>query len=144
MKLDAHAADPDVSLHVDAAATQRIQTETGSMVVSTPETTAFDLVRFPRASGHWSNVATVLAELSEVLDADELAAGASRVARSDAQRLGWLLDFVEQSELADAVARALSGQRLQPTPLTSGRGASNAPLDSRWNILVNDEVEPDL
>lgn len=38
------------------------QTETGTMRVATPETCAFDLVRYPEAAGHLSNAATVLAE----------------------------------------------------------------------------------
>jgi predicted transcriptional regulator of viral defense system len=121
-----------------------MQTETGSMVVSTPETTAFDIVRFPAACGYWGNVATVLAELAEKLDADRLAAGVARVARSDIQRLGWLLDSVGETTLADVLARALEGQRLLPTPLTAARSHANAPLDRRWRILVNDDVEPEL
>lgn len=133
-----------VSVLVEGAATERVQTETGSMVVSTPETTAFDLVRFPAACGYWSNVATVLAELAEKLDADRLIAGASRVAGSDVQRLGWLLELVEENELADALAEELEGQRLLPTPLTSARDSADAPLDPRWRVLVNDDVEPDL
>jgi len=44
-----------------------IQTETGTMRVATPETTAFDRVRYPAAAGHLSNIATVLAELTEWL-----------------------------------------------------------------------------
>ncbi|MBW2261107.1 MAG: type IV toxin-antitoxin system AbiEi family antitoxin [Deltaproteobacteria bacterium] len=133
-----------VSNLVEGAATQTMQTETGSMVVATPETTAFDLVRFPAACGYWSNVATVLSELAEVLDPDELAAGAQRVARSDAQRLGWLLDRVQEGDLAHALARKLEAKRLLPTALTSVREACNARLDPRWRVLVNDKVEPDL
>ncbi len=133
-----------VSNLVEGAATERVQTETGSMVVSTPETTAFDVVRFPASCGYWSNVATVLGELAEKLDADKLVAGASRVARSDVQRLGWLLDLVEETALADALAEALDGARLLPTPLTSARDSAGAPIDLRWRVLVNDEVEPDL
>jgi hypothetical protein len=34
---------------LQGGATQAMQTETGSMQVATPETTAFDLVRFPAA-----------------------------------------------------------------------------------------------
>lgn len=129
---------------LDRAATQLVQTETGSMRVSTPETTAFDLVRFPAASGHWSNVATVLSELAERLDAEALAAGASNVARTDVQRLGWLLDLVGQHDLANALAATVTGRRLLPTPLTGMRDSRDAPLDPRWNVLVNDDVEPDL
>ena len=133
-----------VSKLVEEAATELIQTETGSMVVSTPETTAFDLVRFPSACGYWNNIATVLSELAESMDSRKLAAGVSRVARSDAQRLGWLLDSIGETRLADAIAARIDGQRLLPTPLTSGRDATDAALDSRWHVLVNDHVEPDL
>jgi len=116
---------------------------TGTMIVSTPETTAFDLVRFPAASGYWSQVATVLAELVERLDAARLVGGAARVARSDVQRLGWLLDFIGRPALADALADALSGHRLVPVRLNSRRDAGGAVRDRRWNVLVNDQVEPD-
>lgn len=133
-----------VSNLVESAATERVQTETGSMLVSTPETTAFDVVRFSGACGGWSNVATVLAELAERLDPDKLAAGAARVARSDVQRLGWLLDRVDETVLADALAKTLDGQRLLPTSLTSARSTVDASLDPRWRVVVNDEVEPDL
>jgi predicted transcriptional regulator of viral defense system len=136
--------DFHVSNLVEGASTTRMQTETGSMVVATPETTAFDLVRFPSAVGYWSNIATVLSELSELLDSTRLADGAARVARSDVQRLGWLLDFLEKRALADALAQVLRGKRLVPTPLSTARHGSEAPLDPRWRVLVNDDVEPDL
>ncbi|MBX3183859.1 MAG: type IV toxin-antitoxin system AbiEi family antitoxin [Polyangiaceae bacterium] len=136
--------DFHVSSVFDGAATQLIQTETGAMRVATPETTAFDLVRFPAASGYWSNIATVLSELAEQLDPEALAASAARVARTDVQRLGWLLDFVDQPDLADALAPTIAGKRLRPTPLTGGRESAGAPLDPRWHVLVNDDVEPDL
>jgi len=132
------------SNRIKGAATERIRTETGSMVASTPETTAFDIVRFPAACGFWSNIATILSELAEKIDADKLAAGAVRVARSDVQRLGWLLDFIGESELADALTGILEGERLQPTPLSTKRTSDKAVLDPRWRILVNDDVEPDL
>ena len=46
--------------------------------------------------------------------------------------------------LADALAGALEGERLVPTPLNTRRDSTTAPLDPRWRVLVNDEVEPDL
>ncbi len=128
----------------DGAAIQPMQTETGTMQVATPETTAFDLVRFPAAAGYWSNVATVLSELAEKLDPESLAAGATRVARTDVQRLGWLLDFVERPDLAAALSATVAGKRLLPTPLTGARRSAGAPLDARWQVLVNDDVEPDV
>jgi len=129
---------------IEGAATIRMQTETGTMAVATPETTAFDLVRFPGASGYWSNIATALSELAERLDPAELSAAAGRVARSDTQRLGWLLDRVGEGALAGALEAQLENKRLHPTPLSTMRSATDAPLDARWRILVNDDVEPDL
>lgn len=133
-----------LSNRVDGAATEKVQTETGTMVVATPETTAFDLVRFPSAAGYWSNIATVLSELAAELDAGRLADGAMRVARTDVQRLGWLLDFLNETDLADALAQVLHGKRLVPTRLNTARDSTNALRDPRWRILVNDDVEPDL
>ena len=125
------------------AATQSVQTETGTMRVATPEMTTFDLVRFPAAAGHWGNIATVVAELAEKLEPEALADVAARMARTDVQRLGWLLDRVDQPLLAGALAAALVGKRLQPIPLTGTRTSVGAPLDARWCVLVNDDVELD-
>lgn len=136
--------DFHVSRRLAGAATQAMQTETGAMVVATPETTVFDLVRFPQASGSWGNVATVIAELADVLRPEALAAGAARVARADVQRLGWLLDFVGRPRLGDALVAALGAHRLATTPLTPNRDATGAAVDRRWRVLVNDDVEPDL
>ena len=136
--------DFHVSRRLAGAATQAMQTETGAMTVATPETTVFDLVRFPAASGSWSNIATVVAELAEKLEPVALASGAARVARSDVQRLGWLLDLLAQRHLADALAATLEGRRLVATPLTPAREAVGSRLDARWRVVVNDEFEPDL
>ncbi len=129
---------------IEQVTTQTMRTETGSMVVGTPETTAFDLVRFPAASGYWSNIATVISEIAEKLDGAQIAAGAAKQAVSVVQRLGWLFDFLGEHDLADALAEVLRGKRLTPTQLSSGRAATGAPLDSRWRVLVNDDVEHDL
>lgn len=133
-----------VSQRLAGAATQSMQTETGSMTVATPETTAFDLVRFPSAAGHWNNIATILTELSETMDRNALAAGAGRVARSDVQRLGWLLDHIGRHELADALAATLQNERLHPVSLDASRVAEQPPPQSRWHVRVDGAVEPDL
>src|SRR5665647_314060 len=62
VRIDFHVSRSAVSAPVVQA-----QTETGYMRVSTPETTAFDLVHFVAASGGLSNVATVLVDLAERL-----------------------------------------------------------------------------
>ncbi len=53
--------------------TSTINTPRGMLRLASPETTAFDLVGYPRHAGGLDNVATILAELAEKLDPAELA-----------------------------------------------------------------------
>ena len=98
-----------------------VQTETGSMRVSTPEATAFDLVRFAAAAGHASNVATVLGELSEKLDPAALAKLADSYAVPDVQRSGYLLEQLGKHDLAKPLADWLVKRRYRPIPLRPGK-----------------------
>lgn len=119
------------------------QTETGTMRVATPETTAFDLVRYQAGGGHLSNAATVLAELAERMDAQALARIANLVRLPDVQRLGYLLDAVGESDLANTLAKWLDRRRPRSIPLCPGEPA-HVELDERWHVLPNVELEVDL
>jgi len=122
---------------------QQKQTETGTMQVATPETTAFDLVRFPAEAGHWSGVAMVLSELSERLAPRRLVKVASLVRVPDVQRLGYLLDALGHEELTGALAEWLEKRRPRALPLQP-RGGTKGELDRRWNVWPNMELEVDL
>jgi predicted transcriptional regulator of viral defense system len=120
-----------------------LSTETGTMRVATPETTAFDLVRFPATAGHLSNVATVLSELAERLHARALVAIAPLVRLPDVQRLGYLLDAVGCTKVAGPLATWFGKQQshdvvLQPGELAEGSG------DEKWHVVPNVELEVDL
>jgi len=119
-----------------------VKTPTGEMRVSTPEATAFDLVRYPEHCGGLSNVATVLGELAEGLDGTELV----RVAEGDgevayAQRLGYLLDLVGRREVARALADWIATRTPRVAPLASGQPIKGAQRDMRWRVAVNEEVD---
>jgi predicted transcriptional regulator of viral defense system len=123
-------------------------TPTGTMRVSTPETTALDLVESPRKSGGLSNVATVLSEMLEegAIDVAELATLGQAYPASVVQRTGWLLEFVADQAGADVdlePLRRVSRARSTPTPLAS-HGSRRGPVDEGWNVMVNAAVEPDL
>lgn len=131
-----HLADRDVSV---------VNTPTGTVRVSTPATTALDLVAFPRVAGGLSNVATVLGDMlaEQALDPDRLARGASGYPASVISRTGWLLDFMagrlgiqfdSGALLGSAVARAT------PT-LLDPSGPRAGEHDERWNVIVNDYPE---
>jgi predicted transcriptional regulator of viral defense system len=121
-----------------------MQTETGSMRVSTPETTAFDLVKFSSACGGWSNVATVLSELAERIDPGALYALAELRKTPEVQRLGFLLDQVGQSRLADALLRALAARRYRPVPLAGDEPSGDLAPAAPWRIIPNVQIEIDL
>lgn len=123
---------------------QLVQTETGTMRVSTPEATCFDLVRFASAAGHLSNVATVLAELAGRLDAEKLVALAATQPTPDVQRLGHLLERVHARSLAERLERSLATRRTRPVLLASKAPRRRRRPDARWQVIPNAEVEPDL
>jgi len=120
-----------------------VRTETGSMRVATPETTAFDLVRYPAGAGHLSNAATVLAELAERVDVDALAALAPLVRIPDVQRLGYLLETVGEHRLARPLAEWLHTRSPRVVPLRPGSLAEAAP-DRRWRVIPNEKLEMEL
>jgi len=123
--------------------TSRVNTPTGTMLVSSPERTALDLVRYPLACGGLGNVATVLSELAETLDPRRLAEAAPHVERSVAQRAGWLLDRVGDGNLTHPLAEWLARQVAFPVPLRSDLPSEGRPRDERWRVVINDDIEVD-
>lgn len=110
------------------APTVEMKTETGTIRVSTPETTALDLVRYLVAAGHLGNVITVLAELAEKMNGKALA----QVARaerdvSNAQRLGYLLDQVGAGQVGGALAAWIASRRPR-AHITQWRSRARSPL----------------
>ena len=133
-----------MSRRLESAPVVEVQTDTGSMRVSTPETTAFDLVRFAPAAGHLSNVATVLGELAETIDPAALANLASLYVVPVTQRLGYLLDLLGEGELAESLADALVGRRCRTILLLPGQATGLDPPHPRWRVIPNERVEVDL
>jgi predicted transcriptional regulator of viral defense system len=123
----------------------RIKVQTGFIVVSTPEATALDLVRYSRAIGGLDRVITVLQELGEVIHADKLI----EAVQSDGnvtyvQRLGWLLEKAGYSDLTEDLAKWISQSMPFPAKLDPSLPIRGATQDTRWNLLLNAFVESDL
>ncbi len=128
----------------DCAETTEVKTPTGFLMASTPETTAWDLVRYSKASGGLDNVITVLSELSEKLDPKKLLATVKR--HGDvltAQRLGWLLESLKEKDLAkgiaDWVGKKNPPMRLLDPAAPLGRSKEN----ERWRLLINAKPVPE-
>lgn len=130
--------------NVKAMPTSTVNTPRGVLRVATPETTAFDVVGYPQHSGGLDNVATILAELAEKIDPEELLRIAELSPVSWAQRLGYLLDLVDMSEKTGALAGYVSSKRLVATPLVPSQSVVGAEKNQRWQLLVNVDVEAEL
>ena len=114
------------------------------MRVSTPEVTAFDLVKFSSACGGWSNVATVLSELAERIDPGRFTLWLKLRKSPEVQRLGFLLDQAGQSRLADALLRALAARRYRPVLLAHDMPQGDAVPVAPWRVIPNVQIELDL
>lgn len=130
------------SKFVVKAAVMDVKTPTGHIRVSTPESTAVDLVRFAKAAGHLDHVGAVLADLSSALDPRKLL-DAVRVIQDlpNAQRLGYILDRVHGPALTKTLHGWVERQAPRDVLLRSGRRAADAPADRRWHVLVNQPLE---
>ena len=138
VQIEVHASRLVTSMPV-----RQVQTETGTMVAGTPETTAFDLVRFFSAAGHWNNVATLLSELAEELDGVKLVEVAEQVRLPDVQRLGYLLTAVGRGEVVEPLACWLSERRPRLVRLRTDRPAGQALVDRRWRLIPNEVIDVD-
>jgi len=121
-----------------------IKTPTGDVRVSTPEATALDLVRYPRHAGSLSNVATVLADLAEKLKPEDLVRAAELDGElAAAQRVGYLLEHIGQSAIAEPLAARIDREKPRLVPLRPGRRITGRRRDPRWHLAVNEKIEMD-
>ncbi len=118
------------------------KTETGTMRISTPETTALDLLRYPKHAGGLSNIATVLSELAERIDPRHLAETARRSDNlPSAQRLGFLLEHIGEQAKAEPLAQWMKNARIRTIPLRVGGRKQPGNKSARWKVILNEAVE---
>lgn len=124
------------------------KTDTGTMLVSSPTLTALDLVRYPHASGGIDHAASVLDELAAKIDPVRLDALAPKFERSVVQRLGYILEFLGQEEIAYGLERHLREGNLpwvelEPTEASSIASSDEQTRCSRWHVIVRHPIEVD-
>lgn len=135
------------SVGVASRPTVSVNTPTGTMIVSSPETTVLDLLAHPRRGAGTSNVATIIGELLETqkIDANRLAELSEQYPASVANRTGWLVEFMANAVSVDVDLSPLLGRvdrRIAPSPLFPSEPRRGR-VDPTWNVCVNGEVEPD-
>jgi predicted transcriptional regulator of viral defense system len=126
------------------------KTDTGTMKISSAALTALDLLRYPQASAGIDNVATVLSDLGQKIDADQLAALSVTVERPVVQRLGHLLDRLGHEALTGRMLSALQARGMAPWTELDRQEARDPDFrpepkerDSRWRVVVRRAPEVD-
>ena len=118
--------------------TQQLAQATAPLCISTPEATAFDLIRYAASIGGIGRAAETIAPLLPVLRAREL----KRVLEAEnapaiAQRLGFVIEARGAKKLAQAVYDWLP-DKLVTVPLSPSNGErKKIPVVERWQVLNN-------
>jgi predicted transcriptional regulator of viral defense system len=129
----------------DAMKTAVIEKNTprGPLRIASAEATALELVGYADQCGGLDNVASVLGELVDAVDAEKLVTAARSSPIVWAQRLGYLLDLTEHAELADALL-PLVKERAHSALLARSSSGKGAARSQRWKLAANVVVGAEL
>ncbi|KAA6302548.1 MAG: hypothetical protein EZS26_001380 [Candidatus Ordinivivax streblomastigis] len=126
---------------------QSFKTGTGIVLVSSPELTAADLIMYQKEIGGLNRACTVLNELAESLNFEKTGkVFFDYVPTSTIQRLGYLLEQpLEQPKLASVLyAKAQKfGCKFQKIPLKYSKETEHCATDTKWKIIINEQIEID-
>ena len=127
---------------LDEVAVQPFNTPRGTILVSSVEATAVDLVGYEKRAGGLDNVATVLSELAERIDPDLLPVAARTAPIPWAQRLGFVLDRVGAADKVAPLKAYVQRHARDIAPLLpAGHSDVRSPRAADWRLRVNAEIE---
>jgi predicted transcriptional regulator of viral defense system len=130
--------------NIDRVLVRKFNTSRGELRVSTPEVTAIDLAGHPGQVGGLDQVATILSELADQLDASVLAEAAATVPITWVQRLGYILELVESEDAAEDIKKYVHEHAREYTMLIPGQRDFDGQRLRDWKLIVNAELEPDI
>ena len=133
-----------VRKRIEDVSIQSFNTPRGTILVSTPEATALDLVGYPDHAGGIDHVATVLSELAEKLDHEKLAAAARTAPLPWAQRLGYLLALGSGEDKIEPLKAYVREHVKHTAVLLPSAPQMRARRDRDWKLLINAKVEGEL
>jgi predicted transcriptional regulator of viral defense system len=131
--------------HVRLIEPVKKETRSGTVQVSSKETTLLDIASDIENVGGIDNAANLIIEMCETghPDLGMIASLSSHYPASAIRRLGYMLEqFTAIAEL-DCL-KAISSQRNKTAALLDPLSASNGHVDKNWMLKINREVEPDV
>jgi len=130
--------------NLDRTPTVEKNTPRGNLRLSSPESTALELVGYADQCGGLDNVASVVAELAESIEGSKLAHAARQCPIAWVQRLGYLLDLTDHAQVADSLVDYVQAHATVVAPLVRSQSKASAARENRWKLAINASVEPDL
>jgi len=123
-----------------------MKTHTGYIQVSLPETTAIDLVRYTKSSGHFNHVATVLTELQEEFNKEHFQKilQTEHLEAPDIQRLGYILELVGmKNETVELLKQWVKEKKPRAVALRADKGYDKKNKNLDWRLFINEKIEAD-
>ena len=123
---------------------QSFNTPRGTIQVSSPETTAVDLVGYQHQIGGLDQVVTIVSELADRLDAQKLVSAAQTAPLPWAQRLGYLLERAGAADKVASLKAYIHSVAPEITALLPQQSTVGKRRDAHWKLIVNVDLEPDV
>ncbi len=123
-----------------------IKTNAGYVKISSIELTCLDLCYYQKQGGGINNIAQVIEELAEKIEVEKLLHLVNKYTSLMAvQRLGYLLDYNDNKELANDLYSWFSKQKSYPALLdVQETNNKNKVTGNRWKIIINTNIEKDI
>ena len=125
--------------------TREFITPRGPVIFSSPEATAVDLIAYFYHCGGLDNVLTILGELVDQMDIllfKDFLKGIKK--QPILQRLGYLFELLHEEEFANVIEEHLWNRYLKSVPLDTRLPIRESPVNKRWRLIINLDLESDF
>jgi len=119
-------------------------TPTGTVKITTPEATFFDLVGFHQRVGGLEYIVELTAQLGEQFKHQRFQHAMLHFGTRVLQRAGYLLELIQLPKFPELVEQQLEMRKLIYVPLNPSLPVLKAAKAPRWKLQINDQLEPDI
>lgn len=122
---------------------EKRKTETGYINVSSAELTALDIVNHQNKIGGINRVVSILSELIENMKANKMKELLvyEKTSAPTLQRLGFILEKLNENELAEVVFNSIIDKRTSKVPLKIDADMEECSYNRKWKIIENVELD---
>lgn len=124
--------------------TEKRNTATGYLNISTPEATFFDLIEFSRQVGGLDHVGVVISELVERILLPSLLETAQHYPDSHVQRASYILELLGFNKICNKLDKYFAQKNFIYTYLNPSGIKARINKHPRWKLFINQELEIDL